>query len=64
MDAAPTYVVIGRARHHAAIDINSREKLADAVELRSGERQTALETARRMESAKPEKPASGRSMVL
>ena len=64
VDAKTTYVAISRARHHAVIYTDSREKLADAIELRSGERATALEPARRMESAKLEKPVSGRSMAL
>ena len=46
VDAKTTYVAISRARHHAAIYTDSREKLADAIELRSGERQTALESPR------------------
>jgi ATP-dependent exoDNAse (exonuclease V) alpha subunit len=36
VDARTTYVAISRARHHAAIYTDSREKLADAIELRSG----------------------------
>ena len=43
VDAKTTYVAISRARHHAAIYTDNCEKLADAIEQRSGERQTALE---------------------
>ena len=46
VDAKTTYVAISRARHHAAIYTDNREKLADAIELRPGERQTALEPPR------------------
>ena len=64
VDARTTYVAISRARHHAAIYTDSREKLADAIELRSGERQTALEPVRRMQLAQVAEPVSGRSIAL
>lgn len=46
VDARSTYVAISRARHNAAIYTDSREKLADVIELRSGERQTVLNDLR------------------
>ena len=42
VDAKSAYVAISRARSHAAVYTDSREKLAGAIEMRSGERQTAL----------------------
>ena len=51
VDAKSAYVAISRARSHAAVYTDSREKLADAIEARGGERQTALE------------PVKGRSVV-
>ena len=46
VDARSTYVAISRARQHAAVYTDSREKLADAIELRSGDQATALGPAR------------------
>ena len=46
VDVRSTYAAICRAWHHTAIYTDSHEKLADAIELRSGERQTALEPPR------------------
>jgi len=42
VDAKTTYVVISRARHHVTTYTDSHEKLADAIELRSGEREAAI----------------------
>ena len=64
VDARTTYATISRARHHAAIYTDSREKLADAIELRSGERQTALELSNRMASVRSGHTGRARPLQL
>lgn len=44
VDARSAYVAISRARHAAIVYTDSKEKLAGAIETRTGERQTALES--------------------
>jgi conjugative relaxase-like TrwC/TraI family protein len=46
VDARSTYVAISRARQHAAIYTDSKDKLADAIETRTGERQSAVQSSR------------------
>ena len=46
VDAKSTYVAISRAKQHAAIYTDSKDKLASAIETRTGERQEALATER------------------
>ena len=64
VDAKTAYVAISRARNHAAIYTDSKEKLADAIETRTGERQAALATWRSAELESSAKPAQSRSMGL
>ena len=58
VDAKSAYVAISRARSHAAVYTDSREKLADAIEMRSGERAAALEPVR--ESARATRPQAAK----
>jgi hypothetical protein len=58
LDAKTTSVGISRARHHVAIYTDRRKKLADAIKLRSGKRQAALEPVGRMQSVQWAEPAS------
>jgi ATP-dependent exoDNAse (exonuclease V) alpha subunit len=55
VDAKSAYVAISRAKQHAAIYTDSKEKLADAIEMRTGERQAALV----LEKTAPEIDRSG-----
>lgn len=57
VDARSAYVAISRARQHAAIYTDSKEKLADAIETRSGERQSAVESSRGAELSGASSPA-------
>ena len=54
VDAKSAYVAISRARSHAAVYTDSRDKLAGAIETRSGERAAALEPVK--ESARATRP--------
>ena len=64
VDAKSTYVAISRARQHAAIYTDSKEKLADAIEARTGERQAAITSSRPAGLRGGEKPAQSRGMGL
>jgi hypothetical protein len=64
VDAKSAYVAISRAKQHAAIYTDSKEKLADAIEMRSGERQAAIASSRAAEHSGSEKPAQSRGMGL
>ncbi|AOR79410.1 MobF family relaxase [Novosphingobium resinovorum] len=46
VDARSAYVAISRARQHAAVYTDSKEKLAGAIETRTGERQAAVASSR------------------
>jgi hypothetical protein len=67
-DAKITCVAISHAGYHAAIHTDTREKLAEAIELHSGERATALEGAPdsgiRVEGLREEKAVPGVSIRL
>ena len=65
-DAKSAYVAISRARKGAALYTDSREGLANAIETRTGERETALAAeraapaiARQAEKATPAKGGQG-----
>jgi conjugative relaxase-like TrwC/TraI family protein len=62
VDAKSAYVAISRARQHAAIYTDSKEKLADAIETRTGERQAALASSREVGLRSGDKPAQSRGM--
>jgi len=64
VDARSAYVAISRARQHAAIYTDSKEKLADAIETRSGERQAAIASSRGADIAASDKPAQSRGIGL
>lgn len=49
VDAKSAYVAISRARKEAMVYTDSRDKLADAIEMRSGEREAALAPSREPE---------------
>ena len=62
VDAKSTYVAISRARKEAAIYTDSREKLAGAIETRTGEREAALMSERAAPAIErqAEKPAAAK----
>jgi len=64
VDAKSTYVAISRAKQHAAIYTDSKEKLADAIGMRAGERQAAIAPSRGAGVANDGKPVPGRSMGM
>lgn len=64
VDARSAYVAISRARHHAAIYTDSKEKLADAIETRSGERQAAISSLNRGGLAGGGKPLQSRGIEI
>ena len=64
VDAKSTYVAISRAKDQAVVYTDSREKLADAIAMRTGEREAAIVPDRVMESAKVEKPPRERAASL
>ena len=61
VDAKSAYVAISRARSHAAVYTDSREKLAGAIEMRSGERAAALEPVK--ESARAPRPQAAKEGI-
>jgi len=64
VDAKSAYVAISRAKQHAAIYTDSKEKLAGAIEMRSGERQAAIAPLRGAGAANDGKPVSDRGMGI
>jgi conjugative relaxase-like TrwC/TraI family protein len=64
VDARSAYVAISRARQHAAIYTDSKEKLADAIETRTGERQAAMESSRGAGGGSSDKPGQSREMGI
>lgn len=64
VDARSAYVAISRARQHAAIYTDSKEKLADAIETRTGERQSAIASSRGERIIDNDKPAQSRGMGI
>ena len=66
VDARSPYVAISRARKEAIVYTDSRAKLADAIELRSGERTTALVPEKSIDRSvvAVESPTSSRGLAL
>jgi hypothetical protein len=54
----------GIRRQHAAIYTDSKEKLADAIETRTGERQAAIASSRGGGMVGSDKPAQSRGMGM
>ena len=65
VDAKSAFVAISRARAHAAVYTESRDKLAGAIETRSGERAAALEPVKeRARATRPQTAKGERGMGL